>query len=34
MDAKMSISYVKDRPDYGGWQDLDNENSFDWNLAN
>jgi putative transposase len=20
--------------DYGGWQDLDNENKFDWNLAN
>ena len=20
--------------DYGGWQDLDNENTFDWNLAN
>jgi putative transposase len=20
--------------DYGGWQDLDNENIFDWNLAN
>jgi len=20
--------------DYGGWQDLDNENTFDWDLAN
>jgi hypothetical protein len=20
--------------DYGGWQNLDNENTFDWNLAN
>jgi hypothetical protein len=20
--------------DYGGWQDLENENTFDWNLAN
>lgn len=20
--------------DYGGWQDLDNENTFDWNLTN
>ena len=35
MEAKMSISYMKDRVIMdGGWQGLDNENTIEWNLAN
>jgi hypothetical protein len=32
--AKDEYQLREGQTDYGGWQDLDNENTFDWNLAN